>query len=117
MKWKFLERWIGNTALSRSEKLIADKLDEIARISGSQDADLRAIQKRINRVDVRINGLKKDRELILDEMESAKRINETRNAQLNAELAELQAQARQLSQPEVLTIPAGESVTIRTGGE
>lgn len=117
MKIQFLNRWFGNSALSRVETLIGDKLNEIALVRRRIADDERGIQKRIDDVDVKIAALKKERQRIEDEMTSAKQINLTRLSQLESELADLRAREKHLLQPETLMVPSGGSVTIKTGEE
>ncbi len=111
------DKWLGRSALSRNEAQIALKLDEISRTKGAQAADLRSIQRRINQIDTQIYGLKKQREEVEAELETAQQLNEQRLAQLAAELAELRANEAALNQPEVITAAEGRTLTIKTGGE
>ncbi|HMV49131.1 MAG TPA: hypothetical protein PLD20_12970 [Blastocatellia bacterium] len=117
MKFHFLNRWFGNSALSRIELLIGDKLAEIALVTRRQADDERTIQKRIDDVDTKIVALKKERQRIENEMTSARQINHTQLSRLQSELADLRAREMHLSQPETLMVPSGGSVTIKTGGE
>lgn len=114
MKFNF-DKWLGKNALSRIENLRAEKLDEIAKAEQAQTTDLIGIQKQIDRIDTEIFGLKKKRKNFETAMESAKAINQSRLAQLRAELSELEANAQALAQPGVLSLAAGKSVTIKTG--
>ena len=96
----FFDRWFGHTAASRNERLIAEKLAEISQIEAAQANDLRTIQRRIDRIDTKMFDLKRQRESVRNELETAKRLNEQRAQQIRAELAELQAQEFLLAQPE-----------------
>ncbi len=110
MKW--LDRLAGNTALSRAERLIAFKLDEIAKVQRAQDADLLGIQARIDDVDTKIARLKRARQRICTEMANAQALNKTRLDQLKAELAELRANLEALECADVVT-PASKTMVFR----
>jgi TolA-binding protein len=112
MKW--VDQWLGKSALSRVEKLTADKLDEIARVKRAQFADELSIQKRIDDVDTQIADLKRKRKRIEAELATARETNQRRTEQHEAELKELQANAAALQQADVTT-PATKTMIFRAG--
>ncbi len=111
------DRWLGRSAMSRNEALIALKLDEIARVEKQQSSDRLDIQARIDAIDTKVNELKRQRRRIETEMATADKLNATRMEQLTAELAELRANEAALNQPDVITAAEGRTLTIKTGGD
>lgn len=112
MKW--LDQWLGSSAMSRVEKLTADKLDEISRVKRAQFQDELSIQKRIDDVDTEIADLKRKRKRIEAELSTARETNRRRTEQHEAELKELQANAAALQQADVIT-PSNKTLTFKAG--
>lgn len=94
-----IDRYLGRSALSRTERLIAAKLDEIAQAQTLQTEHQQSVQKRIDKVDVEIVALRKTRKLIASEMISIRLRDDQRIEQLKAELAELRANEAALQKP------------------
>jgi ribosome-binding ATPase YchF (GTP1/OBG family) len=86
---KLFDRFLGRSALSRAEALIAEKRDEISRVTKAQLDDIRSIQKEIDLTDVKIVELRKSRKRLETKAEAAMMLNRERLAQLAAELDEL----------------------------
>lgn len=114
MAWKFLDRLIGRSALSRAERMIADQHDHIARVKAYQFDQVQAIQKRVDDVDTKIVGLKKHKQRLLAECAAVNQINLVRLEQLQAELSELQANEKSLSQSGTAIVAAGTTLEFRS---
>lgn len=112
---KLFDRFFGNTAKSRNEALIADKLAEIAGVEKAQAKDRLTIQERIDGIDNKVAALRKERKRIETEMETADRLNAVQLKKLQTELAELWTQKETLDRPTDIEAPAGKTLTIRTG--
>lgn len=114
MAWKFLDRLIGRSALSRAERKIADQHDHIARLKAYQFDQVQEIQKRIDKVDTAIVGLKKQKLRLQAECAAVNQINLTRLDQMQAELNELLANEKSLSQTSTALVPAGTTLEFRS---
>lgn len=111
---KKLNLVLGRSALGRIESLIARKYDQIAQIEKIQFDDQISIQKRIDDLDTKIAGLRRERRRIEAELESAKNRNKQRIEQLRSELAELEANARALESPDIIGTPNGKTIEFRS---
>ena len=107
MAWKAIEKFVGRSALSRAERRIADKQDEIARIKAYQFDQVQHIQKRIDDVDTTIVGLKKRKLRLQAECAAVNEINLARLLQVEAELRELEANEKSLSRSSTSLVPVG----------
>ena len=115
MKW--WDQFVGKSALSRVEGLIAQKLDEISRSKKAQFDHATTIQARIDDVDTQIVSLRKRRQRIEAEAAASLELFKTRMEQMEAELRELLANQASLKQPGTLTVPAGTTMHIHTAEE
>lgn len=115
MKW--WDEFVGKSAKSRAERLIAEKLEEISRVKKAQFDHLTSIQKRIDDVDTEIASLRKKRLRINAEAGASRELFSTRMAQIEAELRELQANQASLNQSNTLAVPAGTTMHIHTAEE
>lgn len=111
---EWYDKWMGKSALSRVERLIADKLEEISRSKKVQFDHSSCIQKRIDEVDTEIVALKKKRLRIEAEAEASLELHKLRMDQMEAELRELYSNQASLNQPSSLSVPAGTTMHIRT---
>ena len=113
----WFDKWMGKSALSRIERLIADKLEEISRAKKIQFDHSSSIQKRIDDVNTEIVSLKKKRQRIEAEAGASLELFKTRMEQMEAELRELRANQTSLNQPGTLVVPVGTTMQIHTSEE
>lgn len=114
MAWKAIEKYVGRSALSRAERKIADKQDEIARVKAYQFDQVQTVQKRIDEVETTIVGLKKKKLRFQAECAAINEINLARLAQLEAELKELEANGKSLSKSSTSLVPVGTTLEFRS---
>lgn len=112
MKW--WDEFVGKSAKSRVEGLIAAKLEEISRAKKAQFDHASSIQARIDDVDTQIVSLRKKRQRIEAEAKASMALHGTRMDQMEAELRELQANQASLNHPSSLSVPAGTTMHIHT---
>lgn len=112
-----LDGLFATSALTRIQRDIIRKLDEIATAESRQSADQKAMQRAINKIEVKIIDLKKERQLLVREVEEAERRDKTRMAELAEELKDLRVREAALLGNQVVEIPVNESVEIRHNGQ
>ncbi|MBL8186569.1 MAG: hypothetical protein JNK38_01105 [Acidobacteria bacterium] len=112
-----LDGLFATSALTRIERDIIRKLDEIATAESRQSADQKAKQRAINKIEVKIIDLKKERLLLLREIEEATRRDKVRLSELEEELRELRTREASLINNTTVEIPVNGLVEIRHNGQ
>lgn len=108
-----LDGLFATNALTRIKRDIIRKLDEIATVESRQSDDQKGKQRAINKIEVKIIDLKKERLLLVREAEEAERRDKTRMAELAEELKDLRVKEAALLGNQVVEIPVNGSVEIR----
>lgn len=111
-----LDGLLATSALTRLERDIIRKLDEIANAQSRQSSDQKEKQRAINKIEVKIIDLRKERELLLKESAESQRRDGVRLAELQAELRDLRLRESSLLSKQTVEIPVNGEVEIRHKG-